>query len=248
MVIKLEKVQSVGEDLVKLLRLKTYPVGIKLFKSEDEVPKEFEKVEEKFAVCHFIGMARFHEKALYALSKNSESCIVGATAMGFIEPPDDFAQKGVGVFAGTVEAVEKIIKRLNPLPLGKYKAFGVSPLNKIPVNPDVVQIFGDPLQLLVLVYSNTWNGEPDIYLGTNGHGSSCYEAMVIPFQKKKITMSIADMGDRRYGYASDDEIIMGVPIEKLELLYEGLLKTMKTKNRYPVLYNFHSIDAKKIRE
>ena len=244
MAIKLETVRMIGEELIKKLRLRTYPVGINLFKDEADVPEEYEKIEDDLAVCHFIGMARYHEKPIYTTPEYMKSCAVGAKALGFADLADGWAEKNVGRFAATLEAINKATGRLNPFPMEKFKAIGITPLNQAPMIPDVVQIFGNPLQLLELIYSNTWNGEPDILLSTNGHGASCYEVLVIPYQTQEIRLAIADMGDRRYGYASDDEMIMGVPIAKLELLYDGLVNTLQTINRYPIIYNFYPVPQK----
>lgn len=56
-----------------------------------------------------------------------------------------------------------------------------------------------------------------------------------------VRMALADMGDRRHGMARNDEMIMGMPIGKLERMYEGLVQTKKTLNRTPNLYNFGDI-------
>jgi uncharacterized protein (DUF169 family) len=238
MSIKLERVKEIAEELVKSLRIKTYPVGIKFFKSEDNIPEEYERVKRKLAICHFIGQARFREEPILITKKNGTSCAFGAVSLGLDNFPEDWAEKNTGRFAGTLEAIKKATSGLKPFPKDKYVAFGLAPLNKTPLVPDVIQIFGNPLQLLELVYSNTWNGDGNIVLETNGHGASCYEVLVIPYRTKEIRLAIADMGDRRYGYAGDEELIMGVPIERLERLFLGLKKTLGTINRYPILYNF----------
>lgn len=236
---ELEKIKLISDDLMKMLRLKTYPVAINLFKKVEDIPEEYEKLEEDYAICHFVGMARYHEKPVYAISKFGSACAVGAKAVGFGEPPEGFAESGVGAFAGTIEAINKIPARLDPFPISEYEAIGFTPMNKITIKPDIIQVFGNPMQLIVLVYSNTWNGEPDITLSTNGHGASCYETLVIPYNQQKITLAIADMGDRRYGFASDDEMIMGIPVAKLDDLHKALIDTMDTKNRYPLKYYFY---------
>ena len=232
------RIREIADELVKLLRIKTVPVGIKLFESKDSIPKEYKCIKMKLAFCHFIGLARFREESVLVTKENSTSCAIGSYALGFGNIPQGWAEKNVGRFAGTIEAVEKARSGIKPFTQNKYIAFGVAPLNKTPLIPDIVQIFGNPLQLLELVYSNTWNGDKNIGLETNGHGASCYEALVIPYLTKRIRLAIADMGDRRYGYAGDEELIMGVPIESLERLFLGLKKTMQTINRYPILYNF----------
>ena len=247
MAITLETVRNIGNEMTRLLRFRTYPVGINLYKNEEDVPEGFEKVEQELAICHYIGMARYHEKPIYVTSEYTKSCAVGSKSLGFGDLADDWKEKNVGRFAATMEAIEKATGTIRPFNLGEFNAFGISPLNKAPAVPDVVQVFGDPLKLLELVYSNTWNGGPTIKLETNGHGASCYEALVVPYRTGEIRLAIADMGDRRYGYASDDEMIMGIPIDKLEKLFEGLISTLGTINRYPIIYNFMPV-PKHVRE
>ena len=106
---------------------------------------------------------------------------------------------------------------------GKYEGFGVAPLDSITIEPDVVQFWCNPLQLMELIYANGWhNGGDRIKMNTNGHGGSCYEGLTVPFIKDEITIAIVDMGDRKHGLARDDDMILGVPISKLETLYDGM--------------------------
>ena len=241
MSISVERVREIGEELNKHLRLRTYPVGINLYSKAADVPEGFEEIDDEFAFCHFVGMARYHEKPIYSTGKCAKSCAVGGRALGFGELAENFAEVNVGRFAPTVEAINKATSRLKPFRLGEFEAFSIAPLNKVPIVPDVIQVFCNPIQLIELVYSNTWEGEPEIEMKTNGHGASCYEALVIPYREQQIRIAIADMGDRRYGYASDDEMIMGIPVGKLEMLYDGLINTLTTINRYPLLYNFYPV-------
>jgi uncharacterized protein (DUF169 family) len=95
-----------------------------------------------------------------------------------------------------------------------------------------------------LEYSNVWNdGSGKIQLCSNGHGGSCYETLSWPLATNEIRLAIADIGDKRHGYAADDDMILGVPVGKLESLYEGLVATQSTLNRIPVLYNFDDVNV-----
>ena len=131
---------------------------------------------------------------------------------------------------------------MKTLPM-KFEAVGISPIEISSVVPDVVQIWANPTQIMELEYSNVWNdGSSKIQLCSNGHGGSCYETLSWPLATDEIRLAIADIGDKRHGYAADDDMILGVPVGKLESLYEGLVATQSTLNRIPVLYNFDDVN------
>lgn len=64
---------------------------------------------------------------------------------------------------------------------GKFEAMGVAPLKDISLKPDVVQIWGLPHHMITLAYASAWDGGGKLELSTNGHGASCYEALVVPY-------------------------------------------------------------------
>jgi uncharacterized protein (DUF169 family) len=78
-------------------------------------------------------------------------------------------------------------------------------------------------------------------MSTNGHGGSCYEALTVPFEKDEITIAIVDMGDRKHGYARDNEMILALPVSRLQGLYEGMKKVQRTRHSFPILYDFEDI-------
>ena len=166
------KLNELGEDLMRLLRCRTYPVGINLFEKEKDIPEYYEKTEQEFAVCHIIGKARYHEKPVAATKDFSKACAVGGVVLGFGKFADNWADVNVGRFSERKEGVEKARKLIFPFEYGKYEAFGAAPLNIIKIVPDVIQIFANPLQVMEMIYGNTFNGDDNIQLSTNGHGAS----------------------------------------------------------------------------
>jgi uncharacterized protein (DUF169 family) len=232
----------IGKSLNEILRLKTTPVGIKLFENISEIPKNFQMIEKKLVICGVIGLARYYNIAVAITKENTQGICPGADiSLGIGSLPENFAQMAVGGMAETVEGAENVLKGRVHLSDDKYQAFGVAPIDTMLIEPDIVQIWGNPLQMIVLAYSNTWFDGGYIGLSTNGHGASCYEVLSVPFMKKEIRYAIADMGDRRHGFAGDDDMILGVPISKLRRLYEGLEKIQNTRDGFPVLYNFEDV-------
>ncbi len=233
---------KIGEDIIRILRVRTMSLGIVLYKNVEDIHNSFKRIKKKRPFCSVVGLAHYYEIPVAITEEYIKGMCLGADiSAGFGQVPSDFGEQTVGTFAETVEDARAILSNMMSLG-GKYKAFGIAPLNIIDVMPDLIQIWGNPLQMSTLAYSHTWhNGDKRIKLSTNGHGGSCYEALTVPFLKDEVTMALADAGDRRHGYASDDDMILSVPISKLELLYDGLLKNQDTRHGVPTVYNFDDL-------
>ena len=236
----MENFNQIGKELDRMLRVRTTPLGLKYFEDERDVPETFEKIEQQIPICQLIGMARYHEKAVYTTGDLATSCAPGGAFQGFFDVPPDMADgtRCAGWFAKNVEATKKLFANRMFIEKGKFNVLAAAPLSTIPVEPDVVQIFGNPHQMLSLTYANIWDGGDNITMSTNGHGASCYEVLVVPYLTGEVRVAIADIGDRRYAMASDDEMIMGVPMAHLSRIYENLKEAHQAVYKYPLKYNF----------
>ena len=214
----LETLHTIGMGITDLLKLKTMPIGCSFFKTLKDIPQGYFVPDKKKVVCNMMGMSRYYGIGI-ALKKELTQgmCAVADISLGFGRKPDDHAEKTVGAFAKNIEETKKLFNDMKSVGEGIYAAIGACPIDKIPVIPDVVQIWGNPLQMLELEYAHTWNwGDGRVELRSNGHGGSCYEVLTWPVIDDTVRMAVADMGDRRHGMAQDDEMIMGIPIGKLE--------------------------------
>ncbi len=240
---ELERLHELGKGFMDVLRLKNKPIGIKFFESVEDVPADYEWLQKRKAVCNVIGTSRFNEAAIAIAKENTASlCVIPDVALGMADVPAVFPEKAAGKFAKTAADAEKMISGMKILPK-KWAAMGVCPLDVSPVVPDVVQIWGNPTQMMCLEYAYLWtDGGAKIQLCSNGHGASCYETLSWPLATQELRLAIADIGDKRHGYAADDDMILGMPVDKLEALYQGLLDNQKTLNRLPVIYNFDDIN------
>ena len=238
----IKTLNKIGEDLVRILRVRTIPVGIVFYENEEDIPAAFQRIEKRRPFCAVVGMARYYEIPVAITEEYIKGLCLGTDiSMGYDEAPPDFGEQTAGYFAETAEGARGVLANMMTLQ-GKYKAVAIAPLTTIEVIPHLVQIWGNSQQMSTLAYSHTWHfGDKRVHLSTNGHGGSCYEALTVPFLKNEVTMALADAGDRRHGYASDDELILTVPINKLEQLYDGLLKNQETRHATPTVYNFEDL-------
>ncbi len=235
-----KEINNIGCDIDRLLRLKTNCLGIKFFKTEKDIPEDFQRLKDKKSICMLIGYARFLEIPAVITRETYANCWPSDISLGWGELPADAGEQAKGYVAATAESVEKAFSGFLSLD-GKYDAIGVSPLSMITVVPDIIQIWGSPLQLMMMEYASTWNGWDKIKLESNGHGASCYEVLTLPFLKKEARFALADNGDRRHGMARDEDMIMGFPVEMLKGFNEGLKAQQNDMNALPIMYDFDAI-------
>jgi len=75
---------QIGEELDRILRVRTTPLGLKYFEDENDLPEAFEKIEQQITICQLIGMARYHEKAVYTTGDLATACAAGGALQGFL--------------------------------------------------------------------------------------------------------------------------------------------------------------------
>jgi uncharacterized protein (DUF169 family) len=235
-----KRVNELGREIDRLLRLKTNSLGVKLFEKQREVPEDFQRLDKKKSVCMVIGYARFLEIPVVLTRDTYEPCWASDVSLGWGALPKDLGEKAEGYVAATAASSVKAFSEFMSLE-GKHEAIGVCPLDRITIVPDIVQIWGSPLQLMMMEYANTWNGWNKIKLETNGHGASCYEVLTVPFLTNEVRFALADNGDRRHGMARDEDMVMGFRVELLEGLVTGLRAQQNDMNALPIMYDFDSI-------
>lgn len=232
------KYAELSQELMKLLRLRTLPVGMKFSERVEDIPTDFQMIEqEDVAVCQVIGKARYDEKAVAAAGEKLYGCPVGCYSVGMCDAPpslDDSAGKwGKNPEAGMKQALDRMV-----MERGKFKAMGAAPLEIISVEPDVVQIWGMPYQMLNLAYANSWDGGDKLELATNGHGASCNEVLAVPYLTGKPRLAIADQGDRWHAFATEQEMILGCSLADVKRLIPNLRESMQNlyyPRNYPTL-------------
>jgi len=233
---KIAELTDLSQEMMSLLRLRTPPVGIKLFEHVGDIPSDFEMIEEERSVCQLIARARYAEKAVAALGKNLTSCPVGCYSLGFCDAPPSL-DESAGKWGKTPEAGLKMALDRSPIQRGKFEAMGTAPLDNMSIEPDVVQIWCLPYQMECLLMSSAWDGTDKLTLASNGHGASCYETLTVPYLTGKSTLAVADQGDRWQAFAQENEMILGSTLADFKRLVTNVREATTEGIYYPRNYN-----------
>jgi len=218
-----EKWTELGDELDRLLKLRTPSLGVKLLKRIEDAPQDISPLGYTCAVCQVTGVARYYNRPVLVTEQEGWACQVGGAALGFWDVEEDFktGERNAGMWAGDARATARLAEG-DVIKAGSFSAAVVAPLSKMPVQPDVVLAYGTPDQMLSLVYGTVWQGDDRVKMITNGHGATCRECIAAPYLHNELRLAITDIGERKFALAYDYEMVAGLPYGKFEHLVEGV--------------------------
>lgn len=239
-----EDIKAIAGRYDRLLRLSTYPVAVKLFQDvkeleevKDERGRPVRRVRpalgERLTVCQFIAQARYLGVTLGAVAETISFCKPGAVAMGFTELPEDYPDNYVGAYFTTEEVARKTLAAMPRFEAGKYAAMLVSPLERAPVDPDVVLFYGNSAQIIRFVWAYLCDKGGRLDFSCCGL-AVCADVIVPPIQTRKPAIALGCMGGRLLSWPSENEVVCGVSADILEDVLKGMEFNQRAGVMYPV--------------
>jgi uncharacterized protein (DUF169 family) len=235
----LDVIRGYAEPLEKLLRLGTYPIGIKFFEREADVPQDAVRPTEAYGyrmlACQAFAMSR-RAGATIVQTMEETWCSEGAVGYGLIPPIDYFMEGNTRYprIVSTREGAELWAREFPRFEYGKYRAVVSAPLSRVSFEPDVVVIYCNSAQLGQLVFARTWLDGRDIQCRIAAQGA-CVHATVPVVLKGECQVAIPCLGDRGFAFTQDDEIIFSAPMAKVEGLITALKAMDEIGAKYPVI-------------
>lgn len=220
----------------RFLRLKTFPVGLKLYENPDDLKLNqwLRRPAEKLTLCQMITTVRTFDWTVGGVAEDlvTEGCasILGLSELSkfvtsgqmrntvWLESKDDAAR------------CERIMQRI---PYGKFKAFALAPTAYDPFEPDIVLLYGNPAQMSLLVNAIQYDRFERLSFHSVGE-TSCSDVIGRCFVDRVPALSIPCYGERRFGHASDDELAIGLPAEECSRILKNLEILYKKGIRYPI--------------
>ena len=225
------------DDLNRLLRLRTTPIGMKMFATVAEM-EAIPKIRRPNAVHttdQIVGQASRNGwtvgitvedlvgaqcSTVIGLSPRSEEWLSGDRMMGvwYQSPADATAHQ----------------QAMDVVPFGKYQAMAVSPLATGRLNPpDICLIYATPAQMILFINGLQWAGYRKLEWGCVGE-SSCADSWGRALATGEPSLSIPCFAERRYGGVMEDELLMAIPPGYLPKVIAGLEALSANGLRYPI--------------
>lgn len=225
------------EGLNAYLRLRTTPIGMKMFETVEEMeaiprirrPSAIHTTDQVVAQCCRLG---------WTVGITMDD-LVGAQcgAVLGLRPQDEEWRSGrhmAGVwFEGEGDAAEHQAA-MDVVPYGRFKAMAVSPLASGRLDPpDIALIYATPAQMIILINGLQWTGYKKLEWGCVGE-SACADSWGRALTTGEPSLSIPCYAERRYGGVLEDELLMALPPRFLPGIIEGMARLSKNGLRYPI--------------
>jgi len=201
-----------GEELEKLLLLRTAPLAIKLLEKEADIPEG--AVRPKRDRGHHIAQCQ-----AFALSRRKRETIAMLTEDHWCWAP----LMGYGLVENPHDAFVDAHTSFPCLPHGKYIGLVSAPLSTATFEPDLVLVYSNTAQLRHMLISVKFQGEPNIPSEFDPI-DSCVYSVVPVIENGQFRITLPDPGEFDRAAAGDDEIIFSIPRDKIGMVVEGLKK------------------------
>ena len=226
------------QRLERLMRLRSFPVAFKLLedkKALSEIPF-IRRIQHQSTLCQMINLVRNFDWTVGA-DRNDFISVMCPSIIGLTNIADYMKD---GTFRSIVwtksRADGKIYENSIPrLPLGQYEAVAMAPLVYNPFDPDIVLIYANPAQMMLLINSLQFENYEVMQFYCVGE-TSCSDAIARCYLNQKPALTIPCYGERRYGHAQDDELVMAVPAHMLDKALRGMEALYRRGIRYPISY------------
>ncbi len=208
--------------LDSILRLRWKPVAVTLIEKGDPLP-HVPVPRVRLRYCQSLIMARRGKQIL--MPPSSHSCPDGASILGLTKIPPKLASGDIYFKLGKLSSREAALTLVNSrpkLPEESIRATLVTPLDDPVMKPDVIAVMAPPETMMWLCMASTYfTGRRGIFQ-MGSYNAQCLETTLHPYIAREMNLSLGCYGCRAISDLSDDLMFMGVPLERMEQLLEGL--------------------------
>jgi uncharacterized protein (DUF169 family) len=198
-----------GEELERLLILRTSPIAVKMLEKEEDIPEGALRPKKDrgvhYAQCQVFALSR-RQKLTIAMLKEDHWCFAPLIAYGLVDRPDDPRLKPFVTFP----AFER----------GKYIGIVSGPLRTSKFEPDVVIIYSNTAQLRNMLLPVSYKDRDSV--SYHFFPPACAYQVVPVMTSGQYMVTLPDPGDYQRALAGEDEIVLSVPAAKMGDLLAGL--------------------------
>ena len=223
--------------LNQYLRLRTTPIGMKLFETAEEM-EAIPRIRRPSAIHttdQIVGMATRNGWTVGITADD----LVGAqcsTVIGLHPRNEEWlsGNRMHGVWFQELEGARAHQESMDVVEHGRYEAMAVSPLTSGRLNPpDICLIYATPAQMILFINGLQWSGYKKLEWGCVGE-SACADSWGRALSTGEPSLSIPCFAERRYGGVMEDELLMALPPRYLPKIIAGLAALSKNGLRYPI--------------
>jgi uncharacterized protein (DUF169 family) len=228
---------GLSRDMECLLRMKAVPVAYKRLEKLAELDKipDVVRLDRRASFCQVPAMVRTIGVTIGATRDNfGDRCaringLAPTTEKQVAWEVEGFAH---GWFANEEEA-RKQMAEYPLVPPGE--AVVLAPLAAAKFDPDVILIYGNPAQMMLLMNGLQFKDYERFQFFFIGEGS-CADGLAQCYTTGKPALAIPCMGERAFGAVTEDEMVMALPPAMMAKAVEGLQALKERGISLPIKY------------
>jgi len=226
----MESLSKFGDLVEKYIRTPTPPLAVKMLKSEEDVPANAMRPNRdlgyRVVLCQAWNIARKNLIPVALLKEDiavTPVCAPGAIVMGFVEAPQWWLDGYLAhdQYAETMEAAKTMESQLYRFEPHRYVGVTFSPLNLTNFEPDMVFVYCNSLQAMLLATASRYRDGLRLNVGISGR-DVCSDIIPQTILTGKCQVVLPCGGDRAVGGGGDHELIFTIPAGKLDDIIMGL--------------------------
>lgn len=213
-----------GEVLEELLWLRTSPIAVKMLEKEEDIPPEAIRPKRDrgyhLAQCQVFALNRRRGETI-AMLKEDLWCWAPLIGYGLVPPLDEETISPMIYIVENMQAARKVDKVWPRLEQGRYIGILSGPLKKASFEPDLVLVYSNTAQLRSMLLAIKFK-QGHLVKSEFDPIDSCVYSVVPVIKDGEYRITLPDPGEYERAMADEGEIILSVPIAKLEELITGL--------------------------
>ncbi len=219
----LNEYNNCGEELEKLLMLRTSPVAVKMLEKEEDIPDGAIRPKKDYgyhiAQCQAFAMSRRGRKATVAMLKEDNWCPAPVSAYRLVEIREEI--NSYPYMVESKEAADKLNAASPEFEYGKYIGVVSAPLKMANFEPDLVLVYSNATQLRSMLLAVKYK-EGILVNSEFDPLRSCVFSIIPVLQNGNYRITLPDTGEQYRTMCGEDEIIFSIPKDKISNVVSGL--------------------------
>ena len=223
-------------ELERTLRLRTFPVAYKRLETAEDlahIPK-VRRMDRFFTFCQLPALVRTRGWTIGATLEDdiNERC---ARIHGLAAPTQkSMAEEAAELSTTWYPTVDEASRQLAESPrIPPGGAIVLAPLAAEKFDPDVVLIYGTPVQAMFILNGLQRKKHERFQFFFIGEGA-CADSLAQCYVSGKPALTIPCFGERRFGEVLDEEMVLALPAEAVGRAVEGMRELATVGLRSPI--------------
>jgi len=228
--------KEIDSTLKTMLRLKTDPIAFRRFAEAGDLGRleGVVTVDHFFTFCQAQFMVRVGRQTV-GMTRDGQLNERCSRLFGLRPATPESMQAEAKMLSktwfGSPEEALKQQQETPRIPVGG--AVAMAPLGKEKFDPEVVLIYGNPAQIMLILCGLQKDRYERFHFSFIGEGA-CADSLVECYVHRRPAASIPCYGERALGQVADDEMSLALPPEEVVRAISGMERLAKIGFRYPI--------------